>query len=349
MFLIEGWISPAPRFRVLQYLDFLSEHGVHFEVRSLHGEGYPFFYNWPLLGKLYKLWVRWRRLWQIGDADRFDVVFQQRLTLPFTSFIERRLARRNPRFIFDFDDALFQTETGPSPSRQRVFREVTLLAHTVIAGSSHLAGFAGKPCVVIPTVIDSEAYLPGSAVEEGLVIGWMGTRSNHSNFNAILTAMERVLETHPSVTFRLVSDGRPPFHLPRMQFEPWSKESEAQRLRSFHIGIMPLDDSSWNRGKCAFKLVQYMAVGIPVVASPVGANREVVRDGVDGFWAASPAEWESSLNRLIADAELRRTMGASGRQRCEAQYSIQSQRALFLEVLTAAADDRNIDVGNACP
>ncbi len=347
LFLIEGWISPAPRFRVLQYLDYLAQQGVRCEVRSLHGETYPFFYHWPVTGKLYKLWKRWRRLFQIRDADRFDAVLQQRLTLPFSAFIERRLARRNPSFVFDFDDAIFQAETGPDTRREKAFREVAQRAHTVIAGSSYLAEFAGERCVVIPTVIDCQRYfpIPAPSPEKEVIIGWMGTRSNYPNFHAILSALEEVLLAHPGARLELVSDGRPPFQLPRAEHAAWSAEREVSSLQRFHIGIMPLDDTAWNRGKCAFKLIQYMAVGIPVVCSPVGANREVVRDGVDGFWAAQPQEWVSALKRLIEDPSLRKAMGESGRQRCERKYSVQSQQARFLETLRTAAARKTKDGG----
>lgn len=337
LFLIEGWITPASRYRVLQYLPYLAEQGIAFTVRALHGESYPSLMRKPLAGKVYKALVRSRRWFQIGDAGDFDVVFLQRLTLPFSSAIERRLARINPRFIFDFDDALFQTEGGPHPGRMKVFRQVVDAADQVLAGSRYLADVARPDSCIIPTVINTLAYKPQKNEQDKLVIGWMGTHSNYPNFELILVALSRLLERFPQVHLTIVSDVAPPFSLPRLTFETWDKDREIADLQSFHIGIMPLTDTSWNRGKCAFKIIEYMSVGIPVVAGRVGANAEVVLEGDTGFLAEGPQEWESALARLIQDPDLRSRLGQAGRDRCVAHYSVDSQKENFLGLLRRVA------------
>lgn len=341
LFLIEGWISPAPRYRVLQYLPYLEREGVRFEVRALHGERYPFFYHWPVVGALYKALARFSRRWyHQRDAASFDVVFQQRLSVPFSAWLERRLARRNPHLVFDFDDAIYQTEAGPDATRARVFAEVVGLARGLIAGTDYLAQKAGRPATVIPTVIDTDHYLPAPAPRrDTLVIGWIGTASNYPNFGELVPVLQRLAERHPQLRFRIVSDREPPFALTRLDYTPWHKDREIADLQSFDIGIMPLADSDWNRGKCAFKLIQYMAVGLPVVAGKVGANCEVVQEGETGFLAATPAEWEQGLERLIADGALRARLGASGRERCVAHFSVRAARGPFLQVLRATAGE----------
>ncbi len=339
LFLIEGWISPAPRYRVLQYLPFLEREGVQFVVRALHGERYPFFYHWPVVGALYKAFARFFRRWyHLRDASAFDVVFQQRLSVPFSAWLERRLVVRNPRLVFDFDDAIYQTEAGPDATRARVFAEVVGLARSLVAGTDYLARKAGRPATVIPTVIDTDHYLPTvQRRRKELVVGWIGTASNYPNFAELVPVLEQLAERHPELRFRIVSDREPPFALTRLDYSPWHKDREIADLQSFDIGIMPLADSDWNRGKCAFKLIQYMAVGLPVVAGKVGANCEVVLEGETGFLAAAPAEWEQGLERLIADAALRARLGARGRERCVAQFSIRAAREPFLRVLRETA------------
>ena len=337
LFLIEGWVAPAPRYRVLQYLPWLKERGINCEVRALHGESYPPWFHKPLIGNVYKALVRSRRWFQVRDADQFDVVFLQRLTLPFSSFVERRLLRKNPRVIFDYDDALFQTPEGEDPVRMKVFRRVVDAVRTVIAGSQYLADKAREDATVIPTVIDTDQYVPVERTGNELVIGWMGTHSNYPNFPEILPHLEEVLNRFPHVSFHVVGDLAPPFKLPRMRFTRWTKEREIALLQGFDIGIMPLLDSDWNRGKCAFKLIEYMSVGIPVVAGSVGANREVVLEGRTGFLAERPEQWSQALTRLIDDADLRQTMGRQGRERCTAHYSLNSQRDRLLAVLRNTA------------
>lgn len=339
LFLIEGWIAPAPRFRVLQYLPYLVDKGVHFQVRALHGHSYPFFYHWPVLGALYKGLVRLVRRWyHLRDAEQFDVVFQQRLSLPFSSFLERRLVKKNPHLVFDFDDALFQTERGANTRRHNTFTQVVALAQTVLAGSDYLASHAGKGCLVIPTVIDTNYYQPGPTKNANrLVIGWMGTHSNFANFAPILPALLSVLENFPFVDLQIVSDRAPPFSLPRTSFIRWDKDRELALLQGFHLGIMPLIDNDWNRGKCAFKLIQYMAVAIPVVAGRVGANIEVVSQGVTGHLASSVEEWTVALSALIEDSELRQRLGEQGRIRCIDRYSLVACREKLLAALKMSA------------
>jgi len=337
LFLIEGWIAPGPRYRVLQFLPFLEAQGVRCEVRALHGHKLSVFARPGMIGKIYKGLVRARRWFHVGDASDFDVVFLQRLTLPFSSVIERRLLARNARVIFDFDDALFQTPAGADNTRMRVFREVVDRAAMVVAGSRYLAEAARPDALVIPTVIDADRYVPAPEERDTVTIGWIGTHSNYPNFTPILEVLTRLVSRFPSARVEVVADYPPPFTLPGLRFSRWQADREIADLQRFDIGIMPLEDTAWNRGKCAFKLIEYMAVGLPVVAGAVGANREVVLDGETGFLATDPRDWETALTRLIEDASLRRRMGEAGRARCLERYSTASQQGRLLEVLREVA------------
>jgi len=340
LFLIEGWIAPGPRYRVLQFLPYLERQGVTCVVRALHGHRLPAWVRLPVIGPLYKGLIRSRRIFQIGDADRFDAVFLQRLSLPFTSFIERRLLARTSRVVFDYDDALFRKPDREDPTRLRVFRDVVDRAAVVVAGSRVLARAAREDAVVIPTVIDTDRYLPAATARDDLTIGWIGTHSNYVNFTSILPVLTRLLARFPQIRLEIVADFPPPFSLPRTTFRRWQADREIADLQGFDIGIMPLEDTPWNRGKCAFKLVEYMAVGIPVVGGAVGANHEVVRDGETGFLAGDPQSWETALTTLIEDEPLRRRLGAAGRKRCIDHYSVLSQQDRLLGILRDVAARR---------
>lgn len=323
LFLIEGLSSPASRYRVLQFVEPLNALGVEPVIRPMHGASPPFWMGLPLVGSLYKALWRSRRWFQVGDAAAFDAVVVQRVTLPFSARVERRLFGINPRVVFDYDDAIFQTERGPHAGRRKVFEAITARAALVTAGSEYLAGHAGRPARVIPTVIDTDRYHPAAkADDKTLTIGWIGTASNYPNFPPVLAPLQAILERYPQVRLQMISNQPPPFSLPRMDYRPWSADREVADLQGFDIGLMPLADTSWNRGKCAFKLIQYMSVGIPTVAGAVGANCEVVLDGESGFLVQQPHEWEAALSRLIEDAALRRRLGAVGRDRCVAHYSV---------------------------
>ena len=334
LFLIEGLISPASRYRVLQFLPACDQAGIDYDVCPMHGSSYPAVYYRPRLGKLYKALVRSRRYFQ--RVSDYDLVFQQRLTLPFSAVVEKRLVARNPNFVFDFDDAIFQTESGGS-GPEATFNQVISLARHVVAGNEYLAERAAQPTktTIIPTIIDTDRYRPAplSEPEQPLTIGWMGTAGNYPNFAPLLPVLERLLQAFPAWRFKIVSDRPPPFQLPNMVFEKWTAVGEIPALASFHIGLMPLKDTEWNRGKCAFKLIQYMALGLPVVASGVGSNRQVVGHGESGFLAAAPDEWEAHLVSLLEDAELRRRLGEKGRIRCVDHYSLNSQKARFINIL----------------
>lgn len=342
LFLIEGEISPAPRYRVLQYLPYLQDQGVATEVRAMHGARYPSFYHHPLFGKIYKLGKRSLRWFAVADAADFDVVFLQRPTLPHSAFVERRLFAKNPRVIFDFDDAVFQTEVGESAARKAVFDEIVAGSREVIAGTGYLAGFVkDRPVTVIPTVVDTDIYGPRTQSRgEKMVIGWMGTHGNYVNFEPLLPMLAEFL-TRRDVVLRLVSDLPPSFSLPNMEFIKWSAAEEVALLQSFDIGLMPLRDTSWNRGKCAFKLIQYMSVASPVVAGSVGANRDVVVHGESGFLADTAEEWRTALTTLVEDAAKAKSMGLAGRNRCEQYYSVKGQAPRVHEVITRVANARS--------
>ena len=150
-------------------------------------------------------------------------------------------------------------------------------------------------------------------------------------------ALARLSRRHPALRMRVICSQFPDWSDVAVERVPWSSATEAESLAGAHIGVMPLTDDAWSRGKCAFKLLQYMAAGLPCVASPVGANTEAVLDGVNGFHAKDDAEWERGLDKLIASPELRARFGAQGRARVEQRYSLRSYAGDYLRLLTRLA------------
>ncbi|MCU0355503.1 MAG: glycosyltransferase family 4 protein [Cytophagales bacterium] len=185
----------------------------------------------------------------------------------------------------------------------------------------------------MPTTIDTE-NLHNRLKEQdtrAFVIGWTGTHSTIAYLEPLVPILEKLAETH-AFTFLVISDRKPDFDLPFVQYLPWQKATEADDLLRINVGVMPLTDDPWSRGKCGFKALQYMALGIPAVASPVGVNTEIIEPGVNGFLCATPDEWLACLTRLLQDPTLRAEMGRQARRTVEERYSVQANRRTFLEL-----------------
>ena len=281
----------------------------------------------------------WERRSLLREAD---VVVLHQIKL---SAIEARLfAAVSRRRIFDVDDAIYVRKPrrlgeAPDDSRWRKskFAATCRWVDVVAAGNDVLAGVArvSAPAVMIlPTSIDAAAYQPTTATAaDPPTIVWIGSPENLVYLEMIRPALVRLTVRHPTLKMRIICSRFPDW--PDVNIEPiaWSTATEAESLAAAHIGVMPLTDDEWARGKCAFKLLQYMAAALPCVASPVGANAEAVIDGVNGFHARSTEEWERNLEALIRSPELRARFGASGREHVESRYAMRSYQARYLELL----------------
>ena len=278
--------------------------------------------------------VYWRRVRVLLRRHEFDLVWIEKEDLPWLpAWFEQWLLRGVP-YVLDFDDAIFHNyDLHPSALVRRVFgRKIDRLmagAALVVAGNDYLADrarTAGAPWVeVVPTVIDLKRYSvrPNTAVAtDQFVVGWIGSPSTAKYLQMLASPLEKLSALFP---LRLRAIGGGGVRLPGVEVEnlPWSELEEVSMLQGCDIGVMPLADTPWERGKCGFKLIQYMACRKPVVASPVGVNREIVVDGVNGFLASSHDEWVRALERLKSDPELRKTMGANGRRMVEEKYCLQ--------------------------
>jgi glycosyltransferase involved in cell wall biosynthesis len=287
------------------------------------------------------------RTWERRALLRWaDVVVLHQIKL--SSIEARLLASFSRHRVFDVDDAIYVRKPrrlgeppDESPWRKKKFAATCRWVDTVAAGNDVLADVArdsARDIAVLPTSIDTACYrLTTASPDDPPTVAWIGSPENLIYLEMIRPALARLSRFHPALRLRVICSQFPDWGDVAVERVLWSSETEAASLAGAHIGVMPLTDDAWSRGKCAFKLLQYMAAGLPCVASPVGANTEAVVDGVNGFHAADDGEWERNLEKLIVSPELRATFGAQGRAHVEARYALQTYRNNYLRLLTRLA------------
>lgn len=268
------------------------------------------------------------RLRHLLRARRADVLWVQYELFPYLpALFDLTALPRGVPLVLDFDDAIFhQYDAHRSAVVRAVLgRKLDRLARRadlVICGNAYIEAWArrnGARTVRVPTVVDTGHFTPSRGARRGgLTVGWIGSPSTWSFVAPVLPAIAQT----PASRFLAVGGGEAAGSAAGVESRPWSEASEVRLLQEMDIGIMPLDDTPFARGKCAYKLIQYMACGLPVVASPVGMNAEVVDHGVTGFLASTDKEWREALDTLAADPDLRRRMGEAGRRKAEAEYSL---------------------------
>ena len=268
-------------------------------------------------------WGAWRRL--IEMASQVDVVVVLR-RLP--GLRVRRALRRNVRFlVVDLDDAIFRGQgESPSARRARRFRAMARSANEVWAGNDYLADYARRHnpnTFVLPTAIDPDAYnVRTERATDGLDLVWIGSTSTRCYLVEILPQLEALAESVPGVRLRVVAD----FQLTGQRIEvipiPWSQAVEAEALATSHIGLAPMPDTGWTRGKCGCKVLQYMAARLPVVASDMPIHRSQIIDGQTGLLVANSSGWVEAIKKLADDSALQQKMGQAGRLLLEQRFSI---------------------------
>lgn len=342
-----GSLAASTRQRLVQYEPFLANHGITVEHRALLGNDHM---TRLAQGRRASLMstargYAWRLVDLVTRSDH-DVIWVHKELFPYLPGIFERLARASGKpVVYDFDDAIFhQYDTHRSPIVRallaRKLKPILSHASAAIAGNQYLADYAAQYCpntVVIPTVVDSDRYRPGPATDgERVTIGWIGSPSTWTYVIPYLPMLTE-LAAREDVAVRVVGAGPRADGLAGVESIAWREATEIAEVQRMDIGIMPLPDEEWARGKCGFKLIQYMACGLPVIASPVGVNGEIVEHGVNGFLASSPEEWRTALTRLIEDPALRRRMGDAGRERAVERYSLAAHAPRLLALLQAIA------------
>lgn len=325
-----GPAVPSGRFRVRQFVGPLAREGIAITEMG-HGAGgsYPPAQRWkrPLwaAGRLASLAP------QVAASRRYDAVLLQREMLSSLATLEGLTSR--PR-LFDVDDSIHLLRGGGFA------RKIAANCDRIIAGNDYLADWYGRwnaNVTVLPTVVDTDRYVPASARADSTVtIGWIGTSANFPYLEAIEPGLRRALDGNTALRLKIMADRTPA--LPgidpaRWQFEPWSEAAEVAMIQSLDVGLMPLPDDEWTRGKCSFKMLQYMACGVPVVVSPVGMNQQVLARGESGLAASSADDWTGALLALANEAGLRHRMGTEGRAIVEKHYSVRSAAPRLARIL----------------
>ncbi len=346
LFLTEGTTVPASRYRVQQLVPHLEKRGIDCTVRPAYGDGYNRWSDTPA-APVYKLACSLQRIPYAMDGDQFDVVFLQRPALPFSAIAERLANWRNPQTIFDVDDAIFVGPDGRERRRQKeAFEQIVDRCAHVICGNEYLAERTRErtPTSVIPTVVDTEIYAPspgggGGDGDDPVTIGWMGTASNFDSLAMVAPMLARLVTELEDLELLLVSNRRfePLDGVDGVEQQQWSSQREVELLRRFDIGLMPLVDNAATRGKCGFKAIQYMAVQTPVVASPVGVNRQLFDDQQAGILAGDVEAFEAAIRELVDDRGRRRAMGRAGRRQVRHHYSVDAVIERYVELLETVA------------
>jgi glycosyltransferase involved in cell wall biosynthesis len=287
--------------------------------------------------------------WKIlRAAPHHDVVVLFK-TIGFSALELRLLRRANPRIVFDFDDAImFREVKYEQPLNGRYFKKFVRtmkVCAAAAAGNRFLAAMAeacGVKATVLPTSIDLPAYrIKQHHDGVSLTIGWLGLSDGLRYLRSIQPALLELSQRHPGFQLKVISDKPLDLEGVRVVNESWQAEKEQDQLASFDIGIMPLWDSIWTRGKCGFKILQYMAAGLPVVASDVGVNGEIITHGQNGYLAREQADWIEGISQLVQSAEQRRTFGLRGRQLVEQKYSLEGYATRYAELLRGVSGRTN--------
>lgn len=331
---ISGRAGASTRYRMWSYLPAIRQAGLDPVLLEPGTVG-----NRRGLGRILNQWREEKRILELGkDADL--IFIQKRLFR--TGFVMRLKALGKP-IVFDWDDAIYTSprQDWSSFTRCKVERRlhgVLASADIVICGSRYLFDYASqqlcKRVVYLPTVVDTAAYpLKNTVSADVITLGWIGSAVNLPYLGMLRPVFMKLASCHPSLRLLVISNGQ--FQASGIEVinRAWQESQETNDLLEMSVGLMPMPDNVWSRGKCGLKAIQYMACGLPVVISPVGANNELVNHGEHGYLANTEAEWHRSLESLIKDPALRQKMGHAGRKRVEAKYSLAVNARNMVDIL----------------
>ncbi len=352
-------LSPIPeegagcRFRIAQYVPYLRSAGFDVTISSFYTRDYFKLVYQPgrYLAKSAKFISLAARRWaELLSITNYDLVFLYREAIPLgPPILESLIAKSGVPIVYDFDDAIFLQNVSEA-NRAISFlkdpgRVAAILKRSaqVVVGNEYLAQFARRhnsAVHVIPTAVDTARFVPRAdrapAAGRPLVVGWIGSPTTFPYLEAIAGVLREVSATHP-FTLKVSGAGRA-VNMPGVHVEdvPWSLADEVSLFNTCDIGVYPLTDDEWSKGKCGFKAIQCMACGVPVVAAAVGVNREIIVDGINSFLASTHADWVDKLARLLSDEALRARMAVAGRQTIEERYSLRVTAPRLAAVFPAA-------------
>jgi len=344
----------ASRYRVYQYLPFLNQRGIQGEVFSIISDVMtilsirsPEFS--PITRLIYYFLIsieRFVRFWVLlFISARFDMLFLQRATFPIG--LEKLLPIINKNIIYDIDDAIFLSDTQDRTllSRFKAFIKDSEVSNTlkicklVIVENDYIGKYVSRYCgnvYKIPGPIDTKRYFvridSNNIVKKNIIIGWIGSPATTGYLHLMDNVFRQMFKRFSDIEVVLIGAGKYDFPDKRVIIKKWDYETEVRELQAFDIGIMPMPDDDWTRGKLGCKMLQYMAVGVPSVVSYTDTNAEIIKDRENGFLVRTEAEWINRLSTLIEDKGLRDTIGQAGRRTVEGACSIQKNGPRLIEI-----------------
>ncbi len=342
-------ISPGQRFRFELYKGLLEENGYKITTRSfLDNHGYNRIHKNGLF--FFKVWAVFKgymgRIGQLFTIGSFDYIFLQReaalLGPPVFEWLYVKVF--NKKIIYDFDDAIWMPHISDSNRFFLSFKSVSKVkkickwAYKVSAGNEYLCNYAKKysnHVVYNPTCVDTEKrhnILADHDVSR-VAIGWTGSFSTLKYMSMLQPVLKKLQESY-DFDIKIICNQQPCLDLKNVIYIPWSPESEVKELAGCQVGLMPLTDDEWSKGKCGFKLIQYLALGIPAVSSAVGVNNLIIEDGINGFLCNNDNDWYIAIEKMLLDGENRKKMGRAGRKKVIENYSLQSNKKNFLALFS---------------
>jgi glycosyltransferase involved in cell wall biosynthesis len=338
--------APSQRFRFEQYVDFLAENGFETTFSPIVREDeYPLLYAPANVGRKAAIFARGlaTRVRQALGRHDYDIAIVQREAIQLgTTVFESALARSRTKLVFDFDDAIWLPDSSPANRRMRWLKRpgkvarLIAISDMVWAGNAYLAEYARQfngAVHIVPTTVDTDRHRPcdREAGPGTVCLGWTGSPSTLKHFELAVPVLLRIRERFGDrVTFKVIGDAAYRQDELGIRGTPWRADTEIDDLCDIDVGLMPLPDDKWAKGKCGLKALQFMAMELPVVTSPVGVNTAIISDGANGYLARTDDEWFERLAALIESAETRRAIGRAARETVVSRYSVLSQRETYL-------------------
>jgi len=340
--------SPSQRFRFEQYLGFLKENEWVYDFSFLISEkddaifykkGH-FFQKIIIILKAFN--IRWK---DVSKASEYDIIFIQREAfITGTTFFEKKFSKSKAKVVYDFDDSIWLSNVSDANKKWNWLKnpnktkKIIAVSDLIFAGNQYLADYAkqvNKNVEIIPTTIDTEEYKKISTTNDKICIGWSGSITTIQHFEYAAPFLLKLKEKYKDrIEFKVIGDKNYTHKELKINGIGWSKKDEIKELCSFDIGIMPLPNDKWASGKCGLKGLQYMALEIPTIMSPVGVNTEIIKDGINGFLAETENEWIEKISKLIDSQDLRNKIGIAGRETTIDNYSVEANKKKYLTLFT---------------
>ncbi len=342
--------GPSSRYRFYQFFPYLENESFDLSVSPFFDKRYVnYLFSDRLSIKLFNpIGSYFKRTSELFFNGSYDLIWMEKEAFPWIpASIEKLLCKTSVPYVIDYDDAIFHRYDQHSNffvrrSLSRKISQIMARSTTVVAGNQYIAGYAEKHGArrieILPTVVDTDKVIQKTFFKnDSFTIGWIGSPSTSRHINVAVPALNQLCQDK-HIQFSAIGAHKKDVNEIQCQLIPWKQETEFQEINHFDVGIMPLPETPWERGKCGFKLIQYMACGLPVIASPVGMNKDIVDHGVNGFLADGVDDWIEYLEVLKENPDLCRKMGEAGRKKVENDYSLQAIAPKLVELLKEAVE-----------